>query len=100
MSSERFSNHRVLLVLVQPLHLALGLQARCLELLLKQARQDLGMAAPAIHRALRLLPNLEPVPRGPIPVQVFYPHHLQDRQRLVAFVQLPVPPSILGQKHL
>lgn len=96
MSSEQFSNHKVLLA---PLCRALGLQALCSDLLLRQARQGMGMEAPAMHRVLRLLPNLEQGPQGRIP-EVCYPHQLQDQQQPLGFVLLPVPSHELERKHL
>lgn len=85
---------------MQPLRRPLGLQALCSELLLRQARRGMGMEVPAMRRVLHLLPSLEQGPQGPIPAQVCYPHHLQDQQQPVGFVQLPLPPLEPGRKHL
>ena len=77
---------------MQLLRQALDLQALCLKLLLRHARRVMGMEVLAIHRVLRLLPSLEQGPQDPILAQVCHPHHLQDQQQEVAFVQFPVPP--------
>jgi len=85
---------------VRLLRQALDLQALCSELLLRQAQRGMGMEVPAIHRVLRLLPSLEQGLQGPILAQVYYPHHSQDQQQQVGFVQLPVPPLELGRERL
>ena len=79
---------------MQLLRRALDLRVLCL---LRQARWGMGTEVPAILRVRRLLPSLE---QGPILAQACCPHHLQDQQRQVGFVQMPVPALELGRKRL
>lgn len=82
---------------MQLLRRALDLQVLCL---LRQARWGMGTEVLAILRVRRLLPSLEQGPQGPILAQACCPHHLQDQQRQVGFVQMPVPALELGRKRL